>query len=363
MKVFDSESIRNVAVVGHGDTGKTSLVSAILFSSGAVNRLGRIEDGTTTTDYDEDEIERQITINTALAHCEWKGNKINLLDTPGYRAFILDAKSAMTAAETALILVDAVGGVEVQTERVWDFASSYQIARLIVVNKLDRDNGNFKRTLASLQKSFGRKVVPIQLPIGSEQDFRGIVDLVTGKAFVYSLDGKGNVKVESIPEDMQAEVERRREELIEMVAENDDQLMEKFFEEGTLTDQELASGLARAISQQSIYPVMCVSATRNIAVAQLLDAIADLCPDAVTRKPVPALDAKSKEEKEVAIAKDGPSAAYVFKTLADPFAGRINLFKVYSGSLKSDTSLRNLESGGNKGWELFRYSRGNLTNQ
>lgn len=171
MKVFESENIRNVAVVGHGDTGKTSLVSALLFSSGAVNRLGRIEDGTTITDYDEDEIERQITINTALAHCEWKGNKINLLDTPGYRAFIQDAKAAMTAAETALILVDALEGVAVQTERVWGFARDYQVARMIVVNKMDRDNSSFERTLNSLQEDFGRKVVPIQLPIGSDQNF------------------------------------------------------------------------------------------------------------------------------------------------------------------------------------------------
>jgi elongation factor G len=348
MKVFESENIRNVAVVGHGDTGKTSLVSALLFSSGAVNRLGRIEDGTTITDYDEDEIQRQITINTALAHCEWKGNKINLLDTPGYRAFILDAKAAMTAAETALILVDVIGGVEVQTERVWAFANEYEVPRVIVVNKLDRDNSSFERAVASLQESFGREVVPIQLPIGSEKEFRGIVDLVTKKAFVYSQDGKGDFKEEAIPDEMQAEVERRREELIEMVAENNDQLMEKFFEEGTLSDGELASGLGRAISQKAIYPVLCVSATNNIAVNQVLDAFVNLCPDAITRQPVPALDVKTKEEKQVAVTKSGRSAAYVFKTLADPFTGRINLFKVYSGSLKSDSTLRNLESGGNE---------------
>ena len=348
MKIFESENIRNIAVVGHGDTGKTSLVSALLFSAGAVNRLGRIEDGTTVTDYDEDEIDRQITINTALAHCEWKGHKLNLLDTPGYRAFILDAKSAMTAVETALVLVDAIGGVEVQTEKVWAFAEEYKTPRIIVINKLDRDNSSFERTLADLQKAFGREVVPIQLPLGSEQDFRGVVDLVSQKAYAYDSDGKGKATEAEIPENLQDEVASRREELIEMVAESDDQLMEKFFEEGTLSDQELAAGLARSIRERTIYPVLCSSATRNMAVKQILDAIVNICPDAVSREPVPAIDVKSGEETTVPVAKDGTTAAYVFKTLADPFAGRINLFKVYSGSLKSDNTLRNLESGGNE---------------
>jgi len=231
---------------------------------------------------------------------------------------------------------------------VWDFAGTYNTPRIVVVNKLDRDNSNFERTLSSLQEGFGRAVIPIQLPIGSEQQFRGVVDLVSQKAFVYEQDGKGNFSEESIPEEMQSEVEQRREELIEMVAENDDQLMEKFFEEGTLTDQDLSSGLARAIRERAIHPVLCVSATNNIAVKQLLDAIVKYCPDAVTRDPVSAVDIKSKEEKSVAVTKEGPAAAYVFKTLADPFAGRINLLKVYSGSLKSDSSLRNLESEANE---------------
>ena len=179
MKVFDSEKIRNIAVVGHGDTGKTTLVSAFLYTSGEVNRLGKVEDGTTVTDYDEDEIERKITINTSLAYCQWKDYKINLLDTPGYRAFIFDAKSSMPAVETALVVVDAVSGVEVQTELVWSFAEEFNVPRIVVINKLDRDNASFKRTVDSLHKTLAREIVPVQLPIGEEKEFQGIIDLIT----------------------------------------------------------------------------------------------------------------------------------------------------------------------------------------
>jgi elongation factor G len=344
MKEFDSDKIRNVVVVGHGDTGKTMLVSALLYSAGAVNRLGRIEDGTTITDYDEDEIDRQITINTAVAHCEWKGNKINLLDTPGYRAFILDAKAAMAAAETALVLVDSVGGVEVQTELVWGFAQTFDIPRIIAINKLDRDNASFERTLNSLQEAFGREVVPVQLPIGEEKEFRGVVDLVKNKAYMFGSGDNGDYSVEEVPEQLQEEVDRRREELIEMVAESDDELMEKFFDKGSLSDDDITTGLANSIRSKSIFPVFCTSASHNLGVRPLLDSIVDLCPNPLERGPVPAVDSKSSERIPVDVNKDGKSAAFIFKTLADPFAGRINLVKVYSGSVRSDSSLRNLRT-------------------
>ena len=344
MKVFDSEKIRNVAIVGHGDTGKTTLVSAFLYTSGAVNRMGRVEEGTTITDYDEDEIERKITINTALAYCEWKGHKINFLDTPGYRAFVLDAKSAMAAAETALVLADAVSGVEVQTELVWDFATSFETAKIIVINKLDRDNASYQRTVDALSESFGREVVPVQIPIGEERDFKGVVDLIRNKAFLFDWDGNGQAREEDIPANLADTVSQKREELIEMVAESDESLMEKFFEEGTLSEEDLIAGLARSTRQRRIYPAFCSAASHNVGIAPLLDALVELCPSPLDRAPVGLVDESGNEASTLKVDPSGPPVGFVFKTLADPFAGRITLLKTYSGTLKSDTSLHNLSS-------------------
>ncbi len=341
MKVFDSENIRNVVLVGHGDSGKTSLVSASLFSAGAVNRLGRVEDGNTVTDYDEDEIERNITINSAAAHCVWKATKINLLDTPGYRAFILDSKASMVAAETVIVVVDAVSGVEVQTEKVWAFAHEFHLPRVIVVNKLDRDRASFSRTLDSLHQTFGRGVLPVQLPLGEEKAFQGVVDLIRNRAYAYADDGSGQFEEKEIPQDFRLESEKRREELIEMIAEKDDALMEKFFEKGTLSDEELANGLRESLRSDSIFPVFCTSATANIGLGQLLDWIVQLLPNPLQRR-VLLKNLVTREGQEEQVRKDGPPAAYVFKTLADPFAGRISLLKVFSGTLESDLTLRNL---------------------
>ena len=341
MKVFDSENIRNIALVGHGDSGKTSLASALLYSAGSVNRLGRVEEGNTVTDFDEDEIERKITISTALARLEWKGTKVNILDTPGYRTFILDTKASMVGAETIVLVVDAVSGVEVQTELVWSYAEAFKLPRIVVLNKLDRDRASFNRSLEALQTAFGRPVVPVQLPIGEEQNFKGIVDLIRNKAYLYGAGGNGNFKEEAVPEDLQSDAEQRREQLIEVIAETDDELMEKFFENGTLSDAELLAGLRKGIQAQSIFPVFCTSATGNVGVKQLLDWIVDLFPNPLECGPIPLIDSKSKEETEFRISRDGPTASYVLKTLADPFTGRINLMKVLSGSVKSDATLKN----------------------
>ena len=341
MKVFDSENIRNIALVGHGDSGKTSLASALLYSAGSVNRLGRVEEGNTVTDFDEDEIERKITISTALARLEWKGTKVNILDTPGYRTFILDTKASMVGAETIVLVVDAVSGVEVQTELVWSYAEAFKLPRIVVLNKLDRDRASFNRSLEALQTAFGRPVVPVQLPIGEEQNFKGIVDLIRNRAYLYGAGGNGDFKEEAVPEDLQSDAEQRREQLIEVIAETDDELMEKFFENGTLLDAELLAGLRKGIQAQSIFPVFCTSATGDVGVKQLLDWIVDLFPNPLECGPIPLIDSKSKEETEFRIRRDGPTASYVLKTLADPFTGRINLMKVLSGSVKSDATLKN----------------------
>lgn len=341
MKVFDSERIRNVAVLGHGDCGKTSLVSAILYGAGVTNRLGRVDDGNTVTDFDEDEIERRVTINSAVAHCEWKNSKINLVDTPGYYAFILDSKFTIVAAETALVVVDAVSGVEVQTERVWSYADQSGLARAVVINKLDRDRASFSRSLASIQEAFGRTAIPVQLPIGEEKDFTGVVDLIRQKAYVYQTDGSGKFSEQDIPDSVASEAETRREELIEMVAESDDALMEKFFEEGTLDEGELIEGLSRSLREGKLVPVFLTAATSCIGIRPLTDAIVDLFPNPLQRRPLEIVPVRGQESKDLAISGDGPVAAYVFKTMADPFAGRINLLKVFSGTLKSDSTLRN----------------------
>ena len=348
MKVYDSREIRNVALIGHGDSGKTTLASAMLYSAGAVNRLGRVDDGNTVTDYDEDEISRQITINTALAHCEWGSTKINIIDTPGYPAFILDAKSSLAGADSALLVVDSVAGVEVQSEKAWEFAEEHRLARAVVFNKLDRDRAGFERSLESVHKSFGRTVVPVQIPMGEEASFRGIIDLIGEKAYVYETDGSGNFQETAVPDELQEEAGQRREELIEMVAESDDELMEKYFEEGTLTQSELVQGLRSFFVDRSIVPAFCASAGKNVGVKQLMDAMVELFPSPLERTSVPGLTVATEEEVELAISGDGPVTAYVFKTLADPFAGRINLVKAITGTVKSDTNLRNRTAESNE---------------
>ncbi|MEA2489831.1 MAG: elongation factor, partial [Acidobacteriota bacterium] len=245
MKIYSGSEIRNVAIVGHNDTGKTTLVSQLLFNSGATTRLGRIDDGTTATDFDADEIERKHSISTAVAYAEWKDTKINLLDTPGFGIFIMEAKTALRVADSAAIVVSGVTGVEVTTERVWKFAEEYHLPRIILVNKMDRERASFTRTLEALQKKFSKNVVPIQLPIGEEKDFSGVVDLISMKAYRYASDGSGKYEVGDIPDHLKADAADWREKLIEKVAEGDDTLMERFFDQGGLSQEELIDGMNR----------------------------------------------------------------------------------------------------------------------
>ncbi|MBI4481830.1 MAG: elongation factor G [Acidobacteria bacterium] len=342
MKVYETDQIRNVALVGHGDSGKTSLTSALLFTSGAVNRLGRVEDGSTVTDFDEDEIERKISLSTGLAHCEWKKNKINLLDTPGYRAFIHDTRATMRVADAALVLVDAVSGVEVQTERVWQFADEYELPRLILINKMDRDRASFERCLKSVQEVFGRVAVPVQMPLGEEREFVGVIDLLTEKAYTYERDASGKFTEGPVPEALREEAAARRETFIEMIAETSDSLMEKFFESGTLSPEELLAGLKAALRQKKVVPVLCTAGTLNMGTTQVLDAIAEWLPSPAEVGAVAGTHPSSGEKITRKISSGEPYSAFVFKTIADPFAGRITMFRVYSGSIRSDSTLYNL---------------------
>lgn len=340
MKVYDTASIRNVAIVGHGGSGKTSLTSAMLFDSGAVNRLGRVEDGNTVTDFDADEIARQISLSTSLAHCEWSKNKINILDTPGYGNFIQEARAAIHVADIALVNVCGVAGVEVQTEKVWKFAEDFGRPRMIVINRLDRDRSSFSRALESINAAFGREAVPIQLPIGSEKDFTGVVDLVKMKAYVSKDDEKGGFDERDVPADVKDDAEAARGALMEMVAEVDDALMEKYFEAGELTPDQLHDGLKQAIFAGNIYPVLACAGTHNIGVQPLMNAIVDLCPAPDARGEVTGTDPAGNDVTRK-ISPDEPASAYIFKTIADPFAGRISLFRVFSGALKPDSSYQN----------------------
>ncbi|MBI2150425.1 MAG: GTP-binding protein, partial [Acidobacteria bacterium] len=341
MNVYEGKNIRNVGFVGHGGGGKTSLVSAILFDAGATNRLGRVDDGNAPTDYDEDEIERKITIAAKLAFCEWNKNKINMLDTPGFGNFIQEARGALRVADAAIVVVDAVSGVMVQTEKAWGYAEEFQLPRLVVVNRMDRDTASFERSLASIQQSLGRMCVPIQIPLGEEKGFRGVADLIQMKACVYQTDGSGKFTESDIPADLAARAQEYREKLVEAVAESDENLMEKFFDSGSLTDEELAAGLKAQVAQAKLYPVLYTSAAGNMGVQPLLNAILNLLPDAAARGTVAGADSQGKEIQRKTSDSE-PFSAFVFKTFSDPFTGRVSLFRVYSGTLTTELQPYNV---------------------
>ena len=344
MNVYEGKNIRNVAIVGHGGSGKTSLISAILFNTGATTRLGRVEDGNAPTDYDEEEIERKITISAKLAFAEWNKNKINMLDTPGFGVFIQEARGALRVVDAAIVVIDAASGVMVQTEKTWGYTEEFGLPRLIVVNRMDRETANFERSLESIQRMLGRMCVPIQIPIGAEKSFKGVVDLVAMKAYNYAGDGTAKFTEGDIPADIAARAQEYRDKLIEAVAEGDEHLMEKFFDSGTLTNEELLAGLKTQASEGKIYPIVYTAAVPNIGVPQLLNAIVNYAPDATARGAVTGKDAHDADVQRK-IADNEHFSAFVFKTFSDPFTGRISLFRVYSGVLTSETQPYNVNKG------------------
>lgn len=341
VKIYATEDIRNVAVTGHSDTGKTSLVSAMLFDSGAVTRLLKVDDGNTVTDFDEDEHDRKITISTAIAHIEHNGCKVNLIDTPGYGIYTTDALQGLRVADTALLLLSAVAGVEVQTEKMWKAAASYDLPVIFAINSMDRDRASFSRTIESLQKKYGREVTSLQLPIGAEGEFSGVVDLMSGKAFTWPHDESGTATEGDIPADMADEVSAAREALMEMVAEQDETLMDAYLDAGELDHATLIDGLKKAITARALFPVFALSAAKNIGIQPLMDALVNLVP-APNWRPVTAV--VDGEEKDLEISGDGKFSAYLFKTISDPFSGRISLIRVFSGGVASDTTVSNSTS-------------------
>ena len=345
MKVYDAANLRNLALIGHGHAGKTTLVSAMLYTAGAAPRLGRVDDGSAITDYDEEEIVRKMSIATGLAFVEWGKPeakvKINLLDTPGFNMFVHEAKVALPVVDAALVVVDGVAGVEVVTQRVWQYCNDIELPRMIVVNRMDRDRADANRVLESLTNAFGRAVTPLQLPIGSEKSLSGIVDLVRMKAYTYEMGGNGKGKEGPIPANMTDVAKEAHERLVELVAEGKDELMEEFFETGTIPEEHLVPALHEAIREDKLFPVLFTSGLGNIGVDELMDFIVDYTPAASEHHAITGWTAEGSEPTVRNGTDNEPASVYVFKTMSDAFAGRISYFKVFSGVLKNDASLQN----------------------
>lgn len=334
-----TDKLRNIVLVAHGGAGKTSLAEAMLFNSGQLNRLGRVEDGNTAMDFEPEEIKRQITINSAFHQYNWNKYNVNLIDTPGDQNFFSDTKFCMQAADAAVVLVDAIDGAKVQTELAWSFADDFKQPRVIFINKLDRERADFFRTFEDIKSIFTPKPIILQLPIGKEAGFKGVVDLVAMKAFEYGNDGKA-VPTE-IPADMKDQVAAEREALIENIAEADDALVEKYLEGASLTDEEIKAALRTGTLSQIFVPVLCGSATRNIGVDRLMDVIGSCLPSPLDREPLKGLDAGGNEIERKPDP-NAPFSAFVFKTIADPYAGRLSVFRIVSGKLGADGTFYNM---------------------
>ena len=339
MKEYISTNLRNVAIVGHGKSGKTSIAEACLFNTGAAKRLGKVDDGTTTTDYEPEEVKRKLSIGTALAACEWQDYKLNLLDTPGYPDFVGEVKGALQAADSALVVISATSGIEVETEKVWQYAESMDLPRAFFVNKMDREHADFAGVVEELRVRFGTGVVPIQLPIGKEAAFQGVVDLLALHIRLKERDENNCIVVEEIPEYMTNEVEEARQKLIEAVAEFNNELLEKYIEGVEIAEEEVAAALIEGIQAGKIFPVLCGSAMRNVGMHKLLNDIVEYLP-APTDRTVIGMDPETEELVERST--EDAFSAQVFKTIVDPFVGRLSFIRVFSGEMKGDASYYNV---------------------
>ena len=330
-----------MALIGHRGTGKTSLNEAILFEAGVVNRLGRVEDGSTVSDGEPDEKEREMSIGASVASFEHSGRKINLIDTPGESSFIADTLASLRVVDAAVVVVNAVMGVEVHTERLWARADEEGLARLVFVNMLDRERADFFRALDSLKEAFGPHVVATEIPIGTEHEVRGVVDLIDMEAFEYEGEGRGNARQIPVPDELADQAQEYREKLMDEVAENSDELMERYLEGEEISHDEMVTVLKQGVTGGRLFPVTCGVSTKNLGTNRLLEALVEDLPSPAMRG---AVTARGPDDEEIAIEPDpdGDLVAYVFKTLADPYAGRINLLRVYSGVLKSDSQATNV---------------------
>jgi elongation factor G len=327
LKVYETDRLRNLAIIGHGGAGKTSLVEAMLFNAGHTTRLGRVDEGNATTDYLPEEIKRKISVSTTMAPCEWKECKINILDTPGYADFFSEVKSALRVVDSIMTVVEAVAGVEVQTEIGWQEANRVKLPKMIFINKMDRENANFDRVLDQVKDILKCNAVPVELPIGSETQFSGIVDLLTMKAYRYNKDG--SYQEQEIPGDLLSAAQEAHQNLMEAAAEGDDELLMRYLDGETLTGEEIFTGLKKAFQSQSLVPVLCGSSLNNIGIRHLMDFIVNVIPS-----PADLAEPGANPQQE-------PLAALVYKTMADPYVGKVSFFRVFGGVLKSDSQVYN----------------------
>ncbi len=335
------EKIRNVAVIAHGGAGKTSLVEAMLFDAKVTDRLGKVEDGNTVTDHEAEEINRNISISSASSFCDWKGHRINIIDTPGYINFIEDTKACLSAVDGAIVIVSALSGVKPETEKIWQFASKYEIPRLVFINKMDRENANFKMACDGIEKSYGSSAIPLNIPLGPEGNFLGVIDVIKMKAITFQ---NGSISEEDIPESFKSDADEYRKNLVEKIAELDDALLEKYLEGNELTDEEIDKGIREGSIARKFIPVVCGSATKNMGIQQLLDIIVQYLPSPVEKANITPIKGKSPRSGEVLNrnpVESEPLSVRIFKTIADPFAGKLSLFRVFSGVLKSDSLVYN----------------------
>ena len=340
MRQYRTEEIRNIGIIAHSGAGKTSLIEAMLYNGGAIERMGAVDDGNTVADYASDEIERKTSLNCSVCIAEWAENKLNIIDTPGAEDFYGDLHGVLRVVDAVIVVVDATTGVEGGTEKVWEIADKYDLPRILFINKMDKENASFDNALASISEILETRAVPVQIPIGKEDQFTGVVDVIQDGAFL-EPSGSAPVTKSDVPDDLLGTAEEYREALVEVAAESDDELIEKFFE-GELSEEEIQKGLQTGISENQFVPVLCGSALKNIGVQQLMDMIISCCPSPVQAAEIQDVDDESKTREP---STDAPLSAVVFKTIADPFSGQLSFFRVYSGTLEGDSQVSNSNRG------------------
>ena len=323
MNAYNQDTLRNICIAGHGGSGKTSIAEALLYTTGEISRLGTVESGNTTSDYRQEEIDHKISMGVTPLHCAWNQNTINILDTPGFTDFTGEVKCAMRVADGVIVMLRALEGIEVETDRAWEYADEYGLPRMIVVNLLDKEHTDFLDTLSRVQERYGTQAVPIALPIGANESFSGLVDLINMKALNYTRDGTGNPKTEDIHEDQMGLAMEYREKLMEVVAESDDELLEHYFEAGELSQEQMLDALRKGVCTGTIYPILCTSASQNIGTSALLNAITSLMPSPADRPPVSAVKVGTNEELLIDPDSDGALSALIFKTVSEPHIGEL----------------------------------------
>jgi elongation factor G len=345
LKEFTPDQIRNVALIGHGGSGKTILADAMLMASGATTRIGRIEDGSTTSDYHSDEIERQISINSTLVSTEYRGHKLNILDTPGYSDFLGDVISSLRVTDTALLVLKSVEGVEVGSELVWSYATEAEIPVVIAVNKMDNEHADFERVYEEARSRFGPDVVVAQFPINKGPAFNACIDVIRKKKMTFSTDGSGKYEETEIPAEFSERVEAEHQALLEKVAESSEELLDAFFEHGTLSEAQLAEGLKYAIRNRKVFPMFCMAAEKNIGVGRLMEFFINYCPDPISGQSFTAKKTDSDEEITIKPSVSGDGCAFVFKTISEPHVGELSLFRVYNGTITAGSDMVNQNNG------------------